>query len=107
MLHNYLKFVSWCVIYITDLIQPEDEISARSGEDDDFDEIKQLCDERTLRLVRLRPSDVCNRRMFYNNNNNNDTPPHMTNFPSALELNAMSVVSLYDQDYTKEMDCDE
>lgn len=31
----------------------------------------------------------------------------MASFPSAQEMNAMSVVSLYDQDYTKEMDCDE
>ncbi|KAG4079555.1 hypothetical protein HA402_010387 [Bradysia odoriphaga] len=87
-----------------DLIQPEEEISAINGGDDgDFDEIRQLFDESAQRLVRLRPSDVCNQRLFHNNNNER----HMTSFPSALEMNAMSVVSLYDQDYTKEMDCDD
>lgn len=99
---------SLCTFIVTDLIRPEEEIAALSGDDDDFDEIKQLCDERdetTIKLRKLRPSDVCNQRLFYNNNNNNQ--PHITNFPTARELNAMSVVSLYDQDYTKEMDCDE
>lgn len=89
---------------VTDLIQPEEEISEiNAGEDDDFDEIKKLFDESAQKPIRLRPSDVCNQRLLYNNNNAN----HMTSFPSTLEMNSMSVVSLYDQDYTKEMDCDE
>ncbi len=99
----YLFFSLCSIPIVTDLIRPEEEIAEKSGEDGDFDEIKQLCDESTLKLVRLRPSDVCNRRLFYNNNNQ----AHITSFPSALEMNAMSVVSLYDQDYTKEMGCDE
>lgn len=90
-------------LIVSDLIRPEEEIASRSGDDDDFDEIKQLCDEAKHKLVKLSPSDVCNRRLFYNNNE----PAHMTNFPSAIELNSMSVVSLYDQDYTKEMGSDE
>lgn len=88
---------------LPDLIRPEEEISALSGDNAEFDEMKRLCDESTIKLVRLRPSDVCNRRLFYDNNNKTDS----TNSPSALEMNAMSVVSLYDQDYTKEMGCDE
>lgn len=87
-----------------DLIRPEEEISALNGDNADFDEMERLCDESTIKLVRLRPSDVCNRRLFYNNNNDQ---MDRTNSPSALEMNAMSVVSLYDQDYTKEMGCDE
>lgn len=75
----------------------------RSIENADFDEFKHLCDETTIKLVRLRPSNDSNRRNFSNNNNRS----LKSSFPSALEMNAMSVVSLYDQDYTKEMDCDE
>lgn len=92
------------VHFVTDLIRPDEEISALNGDDEDFDDIKRLCDESTIKLVRLRPSDVCNHRLFYNNNNE----VHRTNYPSsAVELNTMSVVSLYDQDYAKEMSCDE
>lgn len=92
-------------LIVSDLIRPEEEISEiNGGEDGDFDEIKRLFDETAQKPVRLRPSDVSNQRLFYNNNNER----HMNNsFPSALEMNAMSVVSLYDQDYTKEMDYDE
>lgn len=103
------SFIFFCAILcssVTDLIRPEEEISALAGDDDDFDEIKRLCDESTIKLVRLRPSDVCNRRLFYNNNSEVQRTNQYPSSP-AIEMNAMSVVSLYDQDYAKEMGCDE